>query len=286
MRQAAPLDLGEVCLWVAPVRSHWRSVPMRKLSILALALCLAFTGTAMAQNGTPSSKATADVNTLVRCTMSTDSTETILLPASCVDLFSGAAVPVVNGTWIEIASKTVKLSNSQSLFVSPSLVAGLYTRTRTKTQDGSTSTAQAEGAVFLRASLIAADNTEIIAEPLARCADSIFGCTKKSNYWGVVLDSRVQTLTQDITACTVLVDSGGGTCDFTSTIDFILKTASANTFNLVFPNVGQGVYTLKVYAGVASGASVIGTGTAVGAAAFGLGSVTAETVRLGHDFDF
>jgi hypothetical protein len=260
---------------------------MRKVSMLALAMCLAFTAPAMAQNGTPSSKATADVNTLVRCTMSAVTTEGLALPASCVDLFSGAAVPVVGGTWIEIASTPVKLSNSQSLFVSPSLVSGLYTRTRTKTQDGSTSTAQAEGAVYLRVALIDANGHEIVAEPLARCSASILGCTQQSNYWGVVLDSRIQTLTQDITACTVLVDGGAtGTCDFTSTIDFVLQTASANTFNFIFPNVGQGVYTLKVYAGVGSDASVIGTGTAVGAAAFGLGSVTAESVRLVHDFVF
>lgn len=260
---------------------------MRKVSMLALAMCLAFTAPAMAQTGTPSSKATADVNTLVRCTMSTDSNEGITLPASCVDLFSGAAVPVVGGTWVEIASKSVKLSNSQSLFVSPSLVSGLYTRTRTKTSDGSTSTAQGEGAVYLRAALIDANGNEIVAEPLARCSASIFGCAQKSNYWGVVLDSRIQTLTQDITECTVLVDGASGTCDFTSTIDFILQTASANTFNFIFPNVGQGVYTLKVYAGVGSDASIIaGNGTAVGAAAFGLGSVTAESVRLVHDFVF
>src|SRR5947207_808457 len=248
---------------------------MRRNSTLALALCLAFSAPAMAQSGTPSSKATAAVNTLVRCTMSAASNEGITLPASCVELFSGSAVPVVGGTWIEIASTPVKLSNSQSLFVSPSLVSGLYTRTRTKTSDGSTSTAQAEGAVYLRVALIDANGRQIVAEPLARCSASILGCTQKSNYWGVVLDSRIQSLTQDITACTVLVDSISGTCDFTSTIDFIFQT------------VGQGVYTLKVYAGVGSDASIIaGSGTAVGAAAFGLGSVTAETVRLVHGFEF
>lgn len=260
---------------------------MRRNSTLALALCLAFSAPAAAQNGTPSSKATAALNTLVRCTMSAVSNEGITLPATCVDLFSGAAVPVAGGVWIEIASTPVKLSSSQSLFVTPSLITGLYTRTRTKTTDGSTSTAQAEGAVYLRAVLIDSNGRQIVAEPLARCSASILGCTQKSNYWGVVLDSRIQTLTQDITACTVLVDSITGTCDFTSTLDFVLQTASANSFTLIFPNVGQGVYTLKVYAGVGSDASIIaGTGTAVGAAAFGLGTVTAETVRFVHGFEF
>jgi hypothetical protein len=46
------------------------------------------------------------------------------------------------------------------------------------------------------------------------------------------------------------------------------------------------VYTVKIYAAVGSGATVIGDGSAVGAAAFGLGSLTVETVRLVHDFSF
>lgn len=256
--------------------------------MITLLAVLALAAAAFAE-GLPSSKATADVNTLVRCVMTTAQVGELpaLLPANCVDLFTGATV-TTNGAWIEIASKPVKLSNSQSLFVSPSLVSGLYTRTRTKTQDGSTSTAQAQGAVYMRAVLVDGDQNEIVAAPLNLCTSNIFGCSQQSGKWGVVLDSRIQTLTQDITACTVVVDGGGtGTCDFTSTIDFILQTASANTFNFIFPDVGQGTYTLKIYAAVGSGATIIaGSGTAVGAAAFGLGSVTAEVVRLVHDFSF
>ena len=258
---------------------------MKKLALVLLAVGLLVPAFAAAE-GLPSSKATADVNTLVRCNMTAVTNEGLQLPESCVDLFTGDAVPVENGVWIEIMSKQVKLSNSQSLFISPSLVSGLYTRTRTKTQAGSTSTAQAMGAVYMRAALIpAAGGDPIIPSPLNLCTEGILGCSSQSGYWGVVLDSRIQTLTQDITQCTVL--GVAGACDFTSTIDFILQTASANTFNLIFPSVGQGTYTLKVYAAVGSGATIIeGTGTAVGAAAFGLGSVTAETVRLVHDFDF
>jgi hypothetical protein len=112
------------------------------------------------------------------------------------------------------------------------------------------------------------------------------GLFEQSGLWGVVLDSRIQTLTQDITACTVLGDGGrSGTCDCTSTIDFILQTASANTLNFIFPS--QGTYRLKIYAAVGSSARILaGSGTAVGTAAFGLGSVTAESVRLVHNFEF
>ncbi len=262
---------------------------MRKFVLSVLAIGLLAAPTFAAAEGLPSSKATADVNTLVKCTMSTDTYNDagVQIPASCVDLFTGASVDTVGG-WIEIMSKAVKLSNSQSLFVSPSLVSGLYTRTRTKTQTGSTSTAEAMGAVYLRAVLTpASGGADIVAAPLNLCTSSIFGCAApETDKWGVVLDSRIQTLTQALSDCTVVVGDLQGTCSFTSIIDFVLKTASANTFNFIFPNVGQGTYTLKIYAAVGSSASILGSGTAVGAAAFGLGSVTAESVRLVHDFEF
>lgn len=258
-----------------------------KRIICAIAMLLVVPS-AYAQSGLPNSKATADINTLVKCTMSTVTIDDAgaVVPASCVNLYTGASI-ATSGTWIEIMSRPVRLSASQSLFVSPSLVSGLYTRTRTKTADGSTSTAQAMGAVYLRAVLSpTAGGEDIVAAPLNVCAGTVFGCTQQSGQWGVILDSRIQTLSQTISECTVLVDDVGGTCDFTSIIDFILSTASANTFNFIFPSVGQGTYTLRIYAAVASSASVVGSGTAVGAAAFGLGSVTAETVRLVHDFEF
>jgi len=229
----------------------------------------------------------------VRCTYTTaGGTSALQTPVNCVNLFNGDPLDpefeIQGGKWVEIASKPMKLSNSQSVFVSPSLVSGLYTRTRTKTGVAETSTAEAMGAVYLRAVLVpAAGGDEIVAAPLNLCQATIWGCSNVDNKWGVVLDSRIQTLMQSLIECDVLIDGEvAGSCDFTSTIDLILKTASANTFNFIFPNVGQGTYTLKIYAAVGSGASVVGDGTAVGAAVFGLGSVTAETVRLVHGFDF
>src|SRR5262249_22716626 len=133
----------------------------------------------LAQNGTPSSKATADINTLVKCTMSTaQNGDDIQLPASCVNLFTGDAQKVDPDGFITIMEKAVKLSNSQSLLVSPSLVTGLYTQTRTKTTTGSTSTAQAMGGVYLRAVLVDSNNQEIAAAPLSSCSLGILGCTQ------------------------------------------------------------------------------------------------------------
>jgi hypothetical protein len=258
-----------------------------KIRNIAMAAALAVAVSAPAFAQTASSKATAAVNTLVKCTFSTATNDdgTAVIPTTCVDWFSGATIATEN-EWIPVMSTTLKLSNSQSVFVSPSLVTGLYTQTRTKTSTGSTSTAQAMGAVYMRAVLVDSKGNEILAAPLNLCTAEVFGCTKVADDWGVVLDSRIQTLSQEISNCTVLVLGVSGTCSFTSIIDLVLQTASAHTFNLIFPNVGVGTYTLRIDAALASSASVIGSGTAVGAAAFGLGSVTAESVRLVHDFSF
>lgn len=258
---------------------------------LYLGVCLATAGMALAQNGLPSSKATAQINTLTKCTMSTATSNDgdAILPTTCIDLWTGAVVQT-EGEWVTIMQKPMKLSNSQSVFVSPSLVTGLYTRTRTKTTTGSTSTAEAMGGVYLRAVLVDSAGNEIVAAPLTRCNGTILGCVEPAagQGWGVMLDTRIQTLTNSISECTTfdLLGAETGTCSFSSIIDLVLNTTSAHTFNFIFPNVGQGTYTLKIKAAVASDASIIGDGSAVGAAAFGLGSVLAESVRLVHDFEF
>ncbi len=268
---------------------------MKRFSVI-VGLCLLLCASAAFAEGLPSSKATADTNTLVKCHMTTDTegdaAGEALIPASCVNLFTGAEVATEN-QWIQIMDQKMKLSNSQSVFVSPSLVTGLYTQTRTKTTTGDISTAEAMGGVYLRAVLDPDEpgRPDIVAAPISQCNSGIFGCVQpQSGKWGIVLDSRVQKLTQDLSECVIDVDTiegtDNGSCTFTSTIDLILNTTSAHTFNFFFPQVGQGTYTLKIYAAVASDALVTGSGTAIGAAAFGVGSVLAESVRLVHDFEF
>ena len=240
-------------------------------------------GSAFAQNA--SSKATAAINTAVGCTLQTATTIGDTVPQQCHDIFTGAAVAVTADNFAEIMNSTIKVSNSQSLFVSPSLVTGLYTQTKVKTSPGTSSTAVAEGGVFLRAIVTNRATGDVqIGYPVAVCTADILGCHADVNgNYGVTLDTRVQTLTQDISTCVV---STGGTCTFDLTTDLILQTTSAHTFNFIFPNVGVGSYTVSIQAAVNAGASVAGLGTAVGAAAYGLGSLTVESVRLVHDFSF
>lgn len=273
---------------------------MSKYVGLAAVLALASTGV-FGQNGTPSAKATAAINTVVWCTYSAagSASDTGVAPVnSCNDLYSGASVAVTADGFIPIMDTTIKVSNSQSLFVTPSLVTGLYTNTAVKTKTsggtGSTSTAQAMGGVYLRAVLYDAGGNMILAEPLKSCNDNILGCQMvpgtKSGY-GVIMDSRIQTLSQTLSGCTTFDTLGNltGTCSFDLTTQLIEQTASAHTFGFIFPNVGVGTYKVEIQAAVDSNATVTttgGSGYAVGASAFGLGSVTVESVRLVHDFSF
>lgn len=250
-----------------------------------------------AQNSTPSSKATAAINTTVGCVVQSTTTIDTTLPVSCRDLFSGVALDVTADHYVTVMSSTMKVSNSQSIFVSPSLVTGLYTRTlvqtKPRTTDNSgTSTAVAEGAVYLRAIVTNLSTGEVeLGYPAAVCNDAILGCHAvggSATAFGVALDTRVQSLTQSLSQCIVndLTGVQIGTCDFTLTTDLLLQTTSAHTYNFIFPNVGVGVYKIDIQAAVDATATVSGSGTAVAGAAYGLGSLTVESVRLVHDFTF
>ncbi len=244
---------------------------------------VALAGSAFAQ--TASSKATAAINTAVGCTVASQTTIGDTLPQSCHDIFSGASVDVTPDNFATIMSSTIKISNSQSLFVSPSLVSGLYTQTKTKSSPGGgTSTAIAAGGVFLRAIVTnQATGAVTVGYPVAVCNTDILGCHADANgTFGVTLDSRIQQLDQNISTCIV---STGGTCSFDLTTNLVLTTTSAHTFNFIFPALGVGTYTVAIQAAVNADAMASG-GTAVGAAAYGLGSLTVESVRLVHDFSF
>ena len=144
------------------------------LSVLFASICLWVTASsAFAQNGTPSSKATAAISTAVGCTVGGTSNIGDTVPMTCHDIFSGAAVDVTPDNFATIMTTTVKVSNSESLFVSPSLVTGLYTNTKTKTSTGSTSTAVAMGSVYERAVLEDANGNVVqIADPVADCTNA------------------------------------------------------------------------------------------------------------------
>ena len=268
-------------------------------SVLYTLACVSLATTISLAQGTPSSKATAQINTAVGCTATgaltvvDPNTGTQTQVMNCHDVYTGTPIAGDPATgFVPVMQATVKVSNSQSLFVSPSLVTGLYTQTKTVTKTNSTSSAVAAGSVFLRAVLRDANNNIVqVAAPVAQCDPNnpAYGCGSVGKNFGVTIDSRLQSLTQSISQCITYATDGttqSGTCDFTLTTDLILSTTSAHTFNFIFDNVGVGVYTVSVEAAVNASANATTGSTAVGAAAFGLGSMTVESVRLVHDFSF
>src|SRR6266446_6532285 len=170
---------------------------MKKLTLLCTFTLLA-TAMTFAQSGTPSSKATAAYNSAVGCSITATTGAW-----SCADIFSGAAKLVTADNYVEVMGSTVKVSNRQSLFASTSLVTGLYTNTLvttkpSKTSGGTnTSTATATGGVYLRAALLDAPNGNVVTYgyPAAACNSAVLGCSGSGPDSGVILDSRVQTLT-------------------------------------------------------------------------------------------
>ena len=62
--------------------------------------------------------------------------------------------------------------------------------------------------------------------------------------------------------------------------------AESDRINKLFTSIEVGNYKVEIQAAVNADATVSGLGTAIGGAAYGLGSVTVESVRLVHDFSF
>ena len=60
----------------------------------------------------------------------------------------------------------------------------------------------------------------------------------------VTFAARSQTLTANLGSCTVTGGTTTLTCTDTDTIDLLLSTTSANSFNFLVPSMGEGVYTV------------------------------------------
>ena len=285
------------------------------MSSAAVALPVALAVVPAMAAGTVSSKATAAINDAVGCTATGATVDvsgnTATLPVDCTDLFNHGAVPVTADNYAPIMDAVIKLSNSQSLFVAASEVTGLYTKTSVTTHGNQQSTATAEGGVYLRAvacPYTGSGNTANLGYcvpflagpavstavnfgfPGASCPDTVnltttLGCAPGQ---GVVLDQRLQSLTSSVSNCIVTVGTSSGTCSFDQTISLLLDTTSAHTMNFIFPNLSVGSWVVEIQAAVNTNATVSGGSgtTAIGGAAFGLGSMTVDSVRLINSFSF
>ena len=227
-----------------------------------------FTGTAAAQSGTPSAKATFAYSTLVA------------LPA-CSS--TSGTCGTADTDWTPILRQQIKMANQKDLFFGASLQCGIVTDTTVKSQNSTATssydTAEARGTIRVRIKVTpAAGGTPVYAEPTSG-VDATNTPTA-----GVVFCDRVQTLKAKFSGlnCTADLTSGAVTCASPEELQLILKTLNANAFNFVAPNLSSGVYNIEVQARSSAATSASGTGGSLASANsfIGAGSVSVESVRM------
>lgn len=213
-----------------------------------------------------------------------------------------------NGQWFTVMNASLKASTNKTLFVSPSLVTGLYTNTQVKgnTTNATSQTATAVASVAVRVLL---DCTNCAAAGSAQTSAANYGMAGSPDAGGsgIVFDARIQQLTATLgqaitTGCLTFTTTLSNTCT-PEVIDLILATTSAHTFNFILPEVGSGTHVVTIQARLDAGdvcfdnsgaitscssANVVNTAQAssVSAAVFGLGSVTVIPVQLAPGFSF
>jgi len=222
--------------------------------VLAVALLVAVLGTSTADaQSQPSAKVTAKTANLT------------LLPET-----------TGTGGWQTVLSNTIKTANQKDLFINASFEVGLFTQTlvssKNMTKDTSTADANVQVQVLL-------DGQPV--QPGDKRA-------------GVVYGRRTQTLSATlegaIAGCLSIVTNLDGsqsivldpTCVLPATIELILDSMDAASFNFVAVDVPQGVHTITVQARIdTTGSADTGSFKAMGTV--GKGSMTVESVRLIKD---
>ena len=177
-----------------------------------------------------------------------------------------------NLDWSQVLAAPIKTPNGKALFIDVSLECGLYTRTKTVSQEGILDTSSADSGVKVMVVLDAGTANERIALP----GETTF-CR------------RTQTLSSRYAGIEECEDANGDgettedECETTpEETQLILDTMNANSFNFILNNVGSGVHTVSVLARIDL-ASAAEAGEAEARAAIGNGSVTIETVRLARN---
>jgi hypothetical protein len=228
------------------MKGHTMKVKLSKLTAGTLGLALALTLTTASAQSQPSAKATARTANL-----------TIL--------------PKTTGTnlWQTVLAANIKTANQKDLFISASFEVGLYTQTQVSSKNMTKDTSTADAAVQVRVLL---DGN--VVEP----GNVVFG--RRSQTLSATLEGA-------IAGCLTIATNADGTlsiildptCVTPETIELILDTMNAATFNFVATDVPQGVHTISIQARVNT-ATAVQTGTASALGTIGKGSMTVESVRL------
>jgi hypothetical protein len=208
-----------------------------------------------------------------------------------------------NGMWFTVMNASIKTSTNKTLFVTPSLVTGVYTNTSVKGgSSGTSQTATAVASVAVRV-LLDCSNCVGVGEPQAIAANFTAAGYPDAAGSGIVFDARIQQMTATLGSVITSTCLTNITTCTPEQIDLILSTTSAHSFSFIMPEVGSGAHVVTVQARLdagnvcynnlgsvttCDGSSVVNTAMAssVSAAVFGLGSMTVIPVQLAPGFSF
>jgi hypothetical protein len=171
----------------------------------------------------------------------------------------------------------IKVSNGDSsLLIGGSLESSILTNTLTTSGGTGKNSASAGGS--------------IVVTMLVDGARAPVGCTSNCPIGVayppiVTYNERQQTLNTTLgNICTVTV--GVATCTSPQSIQLILSTTSANSFNFVVPGLAGGTHTITLSVAVSTNATASSLSAGAEAtAAVGVGSLTAQVVKTQTPFD-
>jgi hypothetical protein len=183
-------------------------------------------------------------------------------------------LPKTSGTagWQTVLFNTIKTANQKDLFISASLEVGLFTQTLSSSKNNTPDTSVAQANVQVRVLLdgqVVQPGTVIFGRRTQTLTATLEGAIAGCLSLATNLDGSVS----------IVVDPA---CVTPETIELILDSMDAASFNFVAVNVPQGVHTISVQARIdTTGSAQTGSWSALGTV--GKGSMTVESVRLIKD---
>jgi hypothetical protein len=198
------------------MKKKTRNMTLRTLIFVAV-ISLAISGSAIAAVGHPSAKATCKIADITLIDTTTDL------------------------GWTTLLSNTIKTANKKDLFIDVSLECGLYTDTKVDSLGGIEDRAKAEAAVQVR---VLVDGVEALPGVInfARRSQILI-----AEFQGLLTDEdgNVCLSVDPLDPNLIIIDED---CLRPETLELILDTMTANSFNFIFPDVTSGVRLIEVQA--------------------------------------
>jgi hypothetical protein len=233
--------------------------------------------TAAADTSLPASKATIAIDNLI--------------DLSAQAAKSGTTTSLDDTGWTDVLKTQIKTSNQKDLMFDAAFQCGLVTDTTVSSKNATLSTATARANIAVR--ILVDPHDPVVPGDLAQPVNDldIDPDTGFTHSPGIVYCDRSQTLSASFggSGCTADLTNGGlVTCQNPETLELILRTLNANSFNFAKPDVSSGVHRIVVQAraqakGIVNQSTTPAdtVGTMAGAEAFlGAGSLFVESVRL------